>query len=73
VQAEAAAVHAVTEITEACGVRWLRSFLSADKQKTYCLYEARNRDDLRDAATRTNIPAAAITVCSAESDPHAFA
>jgi hypothetical protein len=29
------------------GVDWLFSFLSADKRKTYCLYEAKNAEAIR--------------------------
>ncbi len=62
-------VKAIQEINEHCGVKWLTSFLSADKRKTYCLYEARNPDDLREAARRANIPADAIVELSGEVNP----
>ncbi len=62
-------VKAIQEINESCGVKWLTSFLSADKRKTYCLYEARNADDLREAAKRANIPADAIVELSVEINP----
>jgi hypothetical protein len=39
------------------GVKWLFSFLSPDKRKTYCLYEAPNADAIRAAARKANIPA----------------
>ena len=39
------------------GIRWLYSFLSADKKKTYCLYEAPNAEAIRAAAERLGIPA----------------
>jgi hypothetical protein len=39
------------------GVRWLYSFLSVDKRKTYCLYEAPSPDAIRRAAARAGIPA----------------
>lgn len=65
-------VQAVQEINAACGVSWLTSFLSADKRKTFCLYEARNPDDLREAARRANIPADAIVELAGEIDPKAF-
>jgi len=42
------------------GVRWLYSFLSADKRKTYCLYEAPTPQAIRTAATRTGFPADVI-------------
>lgn len=42
------------------GVKWLISFLSADKKKTYCLYEAASADEIRDAAERNGVPADVI-------------
>ena len=38
-------------------VRWLYSFLSADKRKTYCLYEADSPDAIIAAARRAGLPA----------------
>jgi hypothetical protein len=63
------AVRALLEINELCGVKWLTSFLSADKRKTYCLYEALNPESLREAARRANLPADAITEISGELNP----
>src|SRR5580692_7079573 len=40
----------INRINEEEGVRWLYSFLSADKRKTYCLYEAPFADAIRRAA-----------------------
>lgn len=37
-------------------VGWLFSFLSADKRKTYCLYEAQDAEPIREAAKRLNAP-----------------
>lgn len=42
------------------GVRWLYSFLSADKRKTYCLYEAPSPEAIRRAAERAGLPADVI-------------
>jgi hypothetical protein len=42
------------------GVHWLFSFLSADKKKSYCLYEAPNPELIREAARRLNLPADTI-------------
>ena len=39
------------------GVRWLFSFLSADRRRTYCLYEAPSPDAIMAAAQRANVPA----------------
>lgn len=42
------------------GVRWLFSFLTADRRKTYCLYEAPSPDAILAAAERANLPADVI-------------
>ena len=47
-------------VNDDVGVRWLYSFLSADKKKTYCLYEAPNPEAIREAAARLGIPADVI-------------
>jgi hypothetical protein len=39
------------------GVRWLFSFLSADRRRTYCLYEAPSPEAILAAARRNNVPA----------------
>lgn len=44
-------------VNDDAGVRWVYSFLSADKKKTYCLYEAPSAEAIRDAAARLGIPA----------------
>jgi hypothetical protein len=41
-------------------VRWLISFLSVDKKKTFCLYEAPSAEAIRAAAKRAGIPADVI-------------
>ena len=46
-----------TQVNTDVGIQWLFSFLSADKKKTYCLYEAPNAEAIREAAQRLNIPA----------------
>ena len=48
-------------VNEDVGVSWLFSFLSADKKKTYCLYEAPSIEAIKRAAERAGIPADAIT------------
>ena len=42
------------------GVRWLFSFLSADRRRSYCLYEAPSPDAILAAARRAGIPADAV-------------
>ncbi len=48
---------AVNKINEDIGVQWLISFLSADKKKTYCLYEASTAEAIREAAEAAGLPA----------------
>jgi Nickel responsive protein SCO4226-like len=50
-------VKLIEEINADEGVRWLFSFLSADRRRTYCLYEAPSPEAIRAAAQRGNIPA----------------
>ena len=47
----------IMRIHDDVGVRWLYSFLSADKKKTYCLYEAPSAEMIREAAQRNGLPA----------------
>jgi len=47
-------------VNDDVGIRWLYSFLSADRKKTYCLYEAPNPEALLEAAARLGIPADVI-------------
>ncbi|MEB4211244.1 DUF4242 domain-containing protein [Mycobacterium sp. 94-17] len=50
----------INRINDQEGVRWLYSFLSADKRKTYCLYEAPSPEAIRTAAARAGLPADVI-------------
>jgi hypothetical protein len=43
-------VEGINRINAEEGVDWIFSFLSADKKKTYCLYEAPNPEAIRAAA-----------------------
>jgi hypothetical protein len=54
------------------GVHWLFSFLSADKKKSYCLYEAPNAEAIREAARLLNIPADVIVEIGSEIKPEMF-
>ena len=53
------------------GIQWLFSFLSADRKKSYCLYEAPSAEAIREAARRANVPADVIVEVS-EMRPEAF-
>jgi hypothetical protein len=47
-------------VNDEIGVQWLFSFLSADKRKTFCLYEAVSPEAVRAAAQRLGIPVDSI-------------
>jgi len=53
-------VTAINSVNAEAGVSWLYSFLSADRKKTYCLYEAPSAEAIRNAARRLEIPADAV-------------
>ena len=50
-------VKVIEEINSDEGVRWLFSFLSADRRRTYCLYEAPSPAAILEAARSANVPA----------------
>jgi hypothetical protein len=61
----------IKEVNDEIGIQWLFSFLSADKRKTYCLYEAPDAEAIRIAARRLGIPADTIVEVGAEVGPYA--
>ena len=65
-------VDSIQRINDEAGVKWLFSFLSADKKKTYCLYEAPSAEAIRQAAKRANIPADVIIEVTRELSPTMF-
>jgi hypothetical protein len=56
-QLDAGGVAAIKAVNADAGVNWLYSFLSADRKKTYCLYEAPSAEAIRAAARLNHIPA----------------
>lgn len=58
-------VELIEEVNGEEGVRWLFSFLSADRRRTYCLYEAPSPDAILAAARKANVPADEIVEVSA--------
>jgi uncharacterized protein DUF4242 len=54
-------VNLIDELNADEGVRWIFSFLSADRRQTYCLYEAPSPEAIVAAARRANLPADAVT------------
>ncbi len=59
-------VRLLEEINADEGVRWVFSFLSADRRHTYCLYEAPFAEAIMAAARRANIPADAVVEVEAQ-------
>ncbi len=50
-------VRRIDDVNADEGVSWLFSFISADRLRTYCLYEAPSPDAILEAARRANVPA----------------
>jgi hypothetical protein len=67
------AVRSIGEVNSQVGVKWLYSFLSADKRKTWCLYEADNSEKIVEAARRAGLPADVVVELSGEIRPDAIA
>ena len=72
--AQSELVSVVENQSKQIGVKWLYSFLSADKRKRpYCLYEAESGDAIREAARRAGLPADIIIELAGEVRPPAMA
>jgi hypothetical protein len=63
---------AIRQINDEEGVKWLFSFLSADRMKSYCLYEAPNEEAIRSAARRAGLPADVVVEVGGELRPDMF-
>lgn len=72
IELDAVGVRAIAEINGDLGVNWLYSFLSADRKKTYCLYEGPSAETIREAARRNNLPADAVIELAETLKPEAF-
>ena len=57
-------VALIEEINADEGVHRMFSFLSADRRRTYCLYEAPSPDAIRVAAQRANVPVDSVVEVS---------
>ena len=53
-------VDVIEKANDDAEVRWLFSFLTADRRQTYCLYEALSPEALLAAARKVNLPADVI-------------
>jgi hypothetical protein len=61
-------IKLIDEINTDEGVRWVYSFLSADRRRTYCLYEAPSPEAIREAARRANVPVDEVVEVGPASD-----
>jgi hypothetical protein len=52
-----------------CGVTWIHSYVTADKSKTYCLYDAPSPEAIRRVARRNGLPVDRIVEVTVL-DPH---
>ncbi len=59
--AGARACLAVVESNLADQVSWVHSYVSADKRKTFCIYDAPSPEAIRRAAGRNKLPVEHIT------------
>lgn len=46
------------------GVTWVHSYVTLDKRKTFCIYDAPSAEAIRAAAKRNNLPLDSITPVS---------
>ena len=50
------ALKAVQTTNATFGAKWIHSYMSRDKTKTFCVYEGPNEKAVRDANAKNNIP-----------------
>ena len=53
-------IQLIEELNAGEGVRWVFTFLSADRRRSYCLYEAPSPEAIIAAAKSANLPADSI-------------
>ena len=63
-QPDAESVRVIEEANADEGVRWVFSFLSADRMRSYCLYESPSPEAIHAAAERAGLPADVIVEVS---------
>lgn len=57
-------VRLIEDVNADEGVSWLFSFLSADRHRSYCLYEAPSPEAIVAAARRANVPVDSVVEVS---------
>jgi hypothetical protein len=54
----------VIETNSEQGVTWVHSYVSADKTRTFCVYDAPSAEAIRQVAERNHLPVTGITEVS---------
>ncbi|MGH8891013.1 MAG: DUF4242 domain-containing protein [Acidothermaceae bacterium] len=52
---------AVVDTNREHAVTWVHSYVTTDKAKTFCIYDAPNPEAIRETARRNNLPVDTIT------------
>ena len=60
----AAACLTIVDKNAGNGVTWIQSYVTADKKKTYCIYDGPNEAAIRAAAGQTGLPVDSVTPVS---------
>lgn len=60
----AAGCARIVSVNAAKGVTWLHSYVSPDKTRTYCVYDAPSPEAIRDVAQDNGLPVGCITEVS---------
>ncbi len=60
----AAALRAIVDTNSEQGVTWVHSYVSADKTRTFCIYDAPTPEAIREVAERNALPVSSITEVS---------
>jgi hypothetical protein len=55
---------AVVDKNASKGVTWVQSYVSSDKQKTFCIYDGPNETAIREVATANGLPVDSVTQVS---------
>jgi hypothetical protein len=58
------ACQIVVEKNGTSGVTWIHSYVTADKKKTYCIYDGPNEAAIRETAEKNGIPVDSVVPVS---------
>lgn len=67
---DAATKAKVNQTNARFGVRWVTSYATADKTRTFCVYEAPDELAIREAAKANALPVDSISEVPVTLDPH---